>query len=102
MLYIKPPNFPAMSKLIRTFDHTESDAISSISIENHEVVIAFQSNPKVGYKFGTMTLVDSDVANLNPSKVSIGSTYHRWKSKGHLIPVVNPSVNMNQQMTVPV
>jgi hypothetical protein len=91
-----------MSKLIRTFDQTESEAIASISIDNNEVVISFQSNPNLGYKFGTMTLVDSDVANLNPSKVSIGSTFHRWKSKGHLIPIVDPSINMNQQMTVPV
>lgn len=80
-----------MSKLIRTFDNTESTAISSVSIENNEVVVAFQSNPKLGYKFTTLTLTDSDIVNLNSSKVSIGSTYHRWKSNGHLIP---------QQMTV--
>jgi hypothetical protein len=77
-----------MSKLTRTFESTESDAIFSISIHNDEVIVAFQNNPNQGYKFNTMTLTDLDVANLNPSKVSIGSTYHRWKNKGHLIPVV--------------
>ena len=77
-----------MSKLTRTFDSTESDAIASNSIHNDEVIVSFQNNPNHGYKFNTMTLTDLDVANLNPSKVSIGSTYHRWKNKGHLIPVV--------------
>ena len=91
-----------MSKLTRTFDSTESDAISLISIDDNEVIIAFQSNPSTGYKFGTMTLTDLDVANLNPSKVSIGSTYHRWRNKGHIIPIVDSKVNINQQVKVTV
>jgi len=85
-----------MSKLTRTFESTESDAIFSISIHNDEVIVAFQNNPNQGYKFNTMTLTDLDVANLNPSKVSIGSTYHRWKNKGHLIPVVDSKVDLDQ------
>ena len=91
-----------MSKLIRTFDHTESHAIASIAIENNEVVISFQNNPKVGYKFGTLTLLDSDVANLDPSKVSIGSTYHRWRNRGHLIPIVDSAVDLSAQVKVAV
>ncbi len=67
------------------FTPAQSSCVASVSVNDQEVNISFQSNPEKVYSFFTES--EEAIVNYlqNPSG-SIGQTYRRWVAENLLIP----------------